>query len=44
MQISPEIPLTNSNMKTKDYLRILKDEIHSTVIATIDEKADRLPG
>ena len=38
MQISPEIPLTNSNMKTKDYLRILKDEIHSTVIATIDEK------
>lgn len=38
MQIFPEIPLTNSNMKTKDYLRILKDEIHSTVIATIDEK------
>ena len=25
-------------METKDYLRILKDEIHSTVIATIDEK------
>ena len=25
-------------MKTKDYLRILKEEIHSTVIATIDEK------
>lgn len=25
-------------METKDYLRILKDEIHSTVIATVDEK------
>lgn len=25
-------------METKDYLRILKDEIHSTVMATIDEK------
>lgn len=23
-------------METKDYLRILKEEIHSTVIATID--------
>ena len=25
-------------METKDYLRILKEEIHSTVIATVDEK------
>ena len=25
-------------METRDYLKILKDEIHSTVIATVDEK------
>ena len=25
-------------METKDYLRILREEIHSTVIATVDEK------
>lgn len=25
-------------MKTKDYLKILKEEIHSVVIATVDEK------
>lgn len=28
-------------METRDYLRILKDEIHSTVFATVDE--DGLP-
>ena len=25
-------------METKDYLRILKEEIHSTVIATVDKE------
>ena len=24
-------------MKTKDYLKILREEIHSTVFATVDE-------
>ncbi len=24
-------------METRDYLRILREEIHSTVIATVDE-------
>jgi len=24
-------------MKTKEYLKILKEEIHSTVFATVDE-------
>ena len=28
-------------METKDYLRILRDEIHSAVIATVD--SERLP-